>query len=150
MAENSEDVSPLLETSPTIELTKPMMAINVNNNAGKVSGNKLLMITSRAHYDVDFSDQLGDKFVSNWEEAFDRFEYVDSSVERLAVIVSHPHGCRKHILVGQWSKCYNVNKCLTGYKYTTPTCPGSLGAFVLIPSFDDGEDIQLCPLMYWN
>ncbi|XP_059146001.1 uncharacterized protein LOC131933236 [Physella acuta] len=52
---------------------------------------------------------------------------------RLAVIVSHPHGRYKRISVGQW-----VNRLPKGindamFEYTTATCPGSSGAFVFMP-----------------
>ncbi|XP_059169756.1 uncharacterized protein LOC131951380 [Physella acuta] len=53
-------------------------------------------------------------------------------VDKLIVIVSHPHGCSMHVSVGHWlDKTFvkssdNVSK----YSYNACTCPGSSGALV--------------------
>lgn len=54
--------------------------------------------------------------------------------QRLAVIVSHPHGRRKHVTVGEWTERRIMGRWndgeLTEYTYTTPTCRGSSGASI--------------------
>ncbi|BFZ14016.1 hypothetical protein BsWGS_17055 [Bradybaena similaris] len=55
----------------------------------------------------------------------------------LAVIASHPHGCSKHITVGEWTDRTLVrnreeNYEWTEYLYTTATCTGCSGAPVWI------------------
>ncbi|XP_059157987.1 uncharacterized protein LOC131942247 [Physella acuta] len=54
-------------------------------------------------------------------------------LNKLTVIVSHPHGCPKQVSVGQWThkrERDGVNSKVTRYWYTTCTCPGSSGATV--------------------
>ncbi|XP_059157984.1 uncharacterized protein LOC131942246 isoform X2 [Physella acuta] len=48
-------------------------------------------------------------------------------VDKLTVIVSHPHGCPKQVSVGQWTHRHERDDW-TRYWYTTCTCPGSSGA----------------------
>ncbi|XP_059176590.1 uncharacterized protein LOC131956187 [Physella acuta] len=50
-------------------------------------------------------------------------------VERLTIIVSHPHGCSKQVSVGHWLHKQGEGR-QTRYTYTTSTCPGSSGALV--------------------
>ncbi|XP_059158175.1 uncharacterized protein LOC131942359 [Physella acuta] len=53
-----------------------------------------------------------------------------NEVDKLAIIVSHPHGCSKQVSVGHWVHRKDVPRSLgyTRYTYTTCTCPGSSGA----------------------
>ncbi|XP_059156694.1 uncharacterized protein LOC131941448 [Physella acuta] len=51
-------------------------------------------------------------------------------VGRLAIVVSHPHGCCKQVSVGRWIHRQVVVNDWTRYTYTTSTCPGSSGAMV--------------------
>ncbi|XP_059174487.1 uncharacterized protein LOC131954757 [Physella acuta] len=51
------------------------------------------------------------------------------NVDKLVVIVSHPHGCPKRISVGQWTDKHDWWG-LSRYTYTASTCPGSSGAYV--------------------
>ncbi|KAK6959444.1 hypothetical protein BgiMline_036938 [Biomphalaria glabrata] len=82
-----------------------------------------------------------DAFISSWEKAFDHY-YEDEifAQEKLAVIVSHPHGYHKHISIGQWEENFletGNETVLKRFTYDTPTCPGSAGAYVLIPDFNN-------------
>ncbi|XP_059176242.1 uncharacterized protein LOC131955938 [Physella acuta] len=52
------------------------------------------------------------------------------NVDKLALIVSHPHGCPKQLSVGQWIQKVQHSADKTRYTYTTCTCPGSSGALV--------------------
>ncbi|XP_059177172.1 uncharacterized protein LOC131956656 [Physella acuta] len=54
--------------------------------------------------------------------------------DKLAVIVSHPHGCPKQVSVGQWTHNHERGGRYK-YTYTTCTCPGSSGALVYIPGY---------------
>ncbi|XP_059157966.1 uncharacterized protein LOC131942238 [Physella acuta] len=49
-------------------------------------------------------------------------------VDKLTVIVSHPHGCPKQVSVGQLTHKRKRFGFMTRYWYTTCTCPGSSGA----------------------
>ncbi|XP_059162143.1 uncharacterized protein LOC131945149 isoform X3 [Physella acuta] len=61
-----------------------------------------------------------------------RFVYVD----KLTIIVAHPHGCSKQVSVGQWiDKHKREGWYKYKYTYTTCTCPGSSGAYVYIPGY---------------
>ncbi|XP_059163790.1 uncharacterized protein LOC131946835 [Physella acuta] len=51
-------------------------------------------------------------------------------VDKLTIIVSHPHGCSKQISVGHWLRGQVMSGYQTSYTYTTCTCPGSSGALV--------------------
>ncbi|KAI8776220.1 hypothetical protein BgiBS90_023376, partial [Biomphalaria glabrata] len=82
-----------------------------------------------------------DKFEQSWENAFDK--YVDSvkwENERLTVIVSHPHGFKKHISLGK-ALTPNDESSVKQIAYDNPTCKGSTGAYVLIPDFNVNDDI---------
>ncbi|XP_059153073.1 uncharacterized protein LOC131938865 [Physella acuta] len=50
-------------------------------------------------------------------------------VDKLTIIVSHPHGCSKQVSVGHWVDRQKVGR-QTRYTYTTSTCPGSSGAWI--------------------
>ncbi|XP_059168299.1 uncharacterized protein LOC131950245 [Physella acuta] len=84
---------------------------------------------------------LGDKL----ENMMKRFNVLDKKVsakyesrrdvDKLTIIVSHPHGCSKQVSVGHWvdRKVHSQEvqgKMLTWYTYTNCTCPGSSGARV--------------------
>ncbi|KAH9496766.1 hypothetical protein Btru_009338 [Bulinus truncatus] len=56
----------------------------------------------------------------------------DRKKPKLAIIISHPHGCYKQISVGFWRKQYQAGGLDTKYTYTTSTCKGSSGAPVFI------------------
>ncbi|KAK6979708.1 hypothetical protein BgiMline_020695 [Biomphalaria glabrata] len=50
---------------------------------------------------------------------------------KLAIIVSHPHGCPKQVSIGHWLKKHlDNNKEYLKFTYTASTCPGSSGAIV--------------------
>ncbi|XP_059160726.1 uncharacterized protein LOC131944210 [Physella acuta] len=53
-----------------------------------------------------------------------------SDLDKLTIIVSHPHGCSKQVSVGQWMKREELRTYLTRFTYTNCTCPGSSGAQV--------------------
>ncbi|XP_059158152.1 uncharacterized protein LOC131942348 isoform X1 [Physella acuta] len=53
-----------------------------------------------------------------------------SNVDKLTIIVSHPHGCSKQVSVGHWVHRREPGGHDTCYTYTTCTCPGSSGALV--------------------
>ncbi|XP_059149683.1 uncharacterized protein LOC131936663 [Physella acuta] len=51
-------------------------------------------------------------------------------VDKLIIIVSHPHGCSKQVSVGKWVERQVISGYQTKYTYDTCTCPGSSGALV--------------------
>ncbi|KAH9494954.1 hypothetical protein Btru_020675 [Bulinus truncatus] len=78
-----------------------------------------------------------EKFVCSWKEAFRKYvNTVKWEVEKLVVIVSHPYGRRKHISIGKRTDSKEDQKITC----TNPSCPGSVGAFVLIPNFNVVDD----------
>ncbi|BFZ14235.1 hypothetical protein BsWGS_17274 [Bradybaena similaris] len=58
------------------------------------------------------------------------------NVHKLTVIVSHPHGCSKHVSVGVYEEVDPMENrgSLTRYFYNTASCPGSSGAPVFVLS----------------
>ncbi|XP_059166724.1 uncharacterized protein LOC131948992 [Physella acuta] len=54
----------------------------------------------------------------------------DKDVDKLTIIVSHPHGCAKQVSIGHWVDRNDEDSRWTRYTYTTSTCPGSSGALV--------------------
>ncbi|XP_059160311.1 uncharacterized protein LOC131943939 [Physella acuta] len=88
-------------------------------------------------YCVTHDAEIGEKlvgmlrrFISLWGKVSIKYES-RKEVDKLTVIVSHPHGCSKQVSVGHWvhkQEMYNTN--ITRYTYTTCTCPGSSGAEV--------------------
>lgn len=56
----------------------------------------------------------------------------DASHEIMAVTVSHPHGCSKHVTIGHCVSIEDKGSGQTVYKYTTATCRGSSGAYVFV------------------
>lgn len=67
---------------------------------------------------------------------YEVFEKYKGRPDRIAIIVSHPHGCPKRVSVGNWTLRKEVkpdgHNMETLYEYTTCTCPGSSGGPVLI------------------
>ncbi|GFO33057.1 hypothetical protein PoB_005956200 [Plakobranchus ocellatus] len=55
----------------------------------------------------------------------------------LSLVVSHPHGCAKHITVGETER-FIKDGALIKVRYTTDTCPGSSGAPVSVINFCKG------------
>uniref|UniRef100_A0A2C9M0Z6 Peptidase S1 domain-containing protein n=1 Tax=Biomphalaria glabrata TaxID=6526 RepID=A0A2C9M0Z6_BIOGL len=87
-------------------------------------------------HDVELVDYLKDTWgMWRWLETKINQKYSDQD-HRLAVVVSHPHGCDKQVSVGSWKERNVVDRsrdfdnCV--YTYDTPTCPGSSGAPVWI------------------
>ncbi|CAL1537209.1 unnamed protein product [Lymnaea stagnalis] len=58
------------------------------------------------------------------------------SDSRLAVVISHPHGCGKMVSVGEWTRREKISDKMglidTQYTYSTATCAGSSGAPVYV------------------
>ncbi|XP_059176083.1 uncharacterized protein LOC131955819 [Physella acuta] len=88
--------------------------------------------------DLELLDEL-DKMYQHFDglcrkvrDKYWRFGYVD----KLTVIVSHPHGCPKQVSVGQWTHVHK-REVWSKYTYTTCTCPGSSGAFVYMTGYDE-------------
>ncbi|CAL1532223.1 unnamed protein product [Lymnaea stagnalis] len=83
--------------------------------------------------DIDLLDKL-DEIWKNWRyNLLDKvnIKYKSSrDTDKLAFIVSHPHGYRKKISVGHWIKKNEMGDGWVKYTYTTSTCPGSSGAYV--------------------
>ncbi|XP_059156653.1 uncharacterized protein LOC131941426 [Physella acuta] len=87
-------------------------------------------------HDVEVGDKLGE-MRERFGGLCDKIEYKYKSrrdVDKLTIIVSHPHGCSKQVSVGNWVH-REVNKQIlkdiwTRYTYTNCTCPGSSGAGV--------------------
>lgn len=88
-----------------------------------------------------------ENIVLEWESARKSLEcqrFIDRSVplgersesgashEIMAVTVSHPHGCSKQVTTGYCVSIEDKGSGQTVYKYTTPTCPGSSGAYVFV------------------
>lgn len=78
-----------------------------------------------------------------WLDAFDKYVTINSLSDKLAILVSHPHDCPKHLSIGRWEReIINVKgRKMKRYKYDLPTCAGSNGAYVMIPNFDDAGDL---------
>ncbi|XP_059153048.1 uncharacterized protein LOC131938842 [Physella acuta] len=82
-------------------------------------------------HDVDVADKLEEmvrRFDDLWDKVEDKYKS-RRDVDKLTIILSHPHGCSKQVSVGQWVDRQWVGN-LTRYTYTTCTCPGSSGAMV--------------------
>ncbi|XP_059168770.1 uncharacterized protein LOC131950568 [Physella acuta] len=77
---------------------------------------------------VNKLDKMWRRFKDLCREVKDKYRrFVD--VDKLTVIVSHPHGCPKQVSVGQWTHKHERGDWIR-YWYTTCTCPGSSGASV--------------------
>ncbi|XP_059162139.1 uncharacterized protein LOC131945149 isoform X1 [Physella acuta] len=82
---------------------------------------------------VDELDKMCRHFDGLCKKVEDKYRrFVD--VDKLAVIVSHPHGCPKQVSVGQWTH-KRERESWYKYTYTTCTCPGSSGAHVYLPEY---------------
>ncbi|KAI8786426.1 hypothetical protein BgiBS90_013784, partial [Biomphalaria glabrata] len=124
------------ETSPVVDLE----VIKVDTSDVKSDVCKLICVSCDMSL-VTQLEQMVDSFISSWEKAFDHY-YEDEifAQEKLAVIVSHPHGYYKHISIGHWKENFletGNETVLKRFTYDTPTCPGSAGAYVLIPDFNN-------------
>ncbi|XP_059176595.1 uncharacterized protein LOC131956196 [Physella acuta] len=83
-------------------------------------------------HDLDIGDKLKkmvDRSKGLWKKVSEKYKS-RKHVEKLTIIVSHPHGCVKQVSVGHWVHRQVVEGRRTRYTYTTCTCPGSSGALV--------------------
>lgn len=72
------------------------------------------------------------RFNTNWKVLHDRYKD-EKDMEKLVIIVSHPHGGAKRVSVGFGVDVgQEMNLGYSKYIYTTPTCMGSCGAPVNI------------------
>ncbi|XP_059160887.1 uncharacterized protein LOC131944349 [Physella acuta] len=86
---------------------------------------------------VDELDKMCDRFDGLCDEVENKYRRF-VGVDKLTVIVSHPHGCPKQVSVGKWTHKHERYDDVvdddatpwTRYWYTTCTCPGSSGAQV--------------------
>ncbi|XP_059168778.1 uncharacterized protein LOC131950575 [Physella acuta] len=83
---------------------------------------------------VDELDKMCGRFNGLSRKARDKYRRFDV-VDKLTVIVSHPHGCPKQVSVGQWTHEHERRGGWYKYTYTTCTCPGSSGASVYMPGY---------------
>ncbi|XP_059151288.1 uncharacterized protein LOC131937702 [Physella acuta] len=84
-----------------------------------------------ATHDVDVADKLEQmtrRFDDLCGKVIDKY-LSRRDVDKVTIIVSHPHGCSKQVSVGHWVDRQEVGLG-TRYTYTTCTCPGSSGAWV--------------------
>ncbi|XP_059146769.1 uncharacterized protein LOC131934708 [Physella acuta] len=96
---------------------------------------------------VDELDKMCLRFDGLCREVMNKYMRFDD-VDKLIVIVSHPHGCPKQVSVGQWTRRHeryvdddddvfgDISWPSTRYWYTTCTCPGSSGATVYRLGYD--------------
>ncbi|XP_059153043.1 uncharacterized protein LOC131938838 [Physella acuta] len=83
-------------------------------------------------HDVDVGGKLDEmvrRFDGLWGKVNDKYAS-RRDVDKLTIIVSHPHGCSKQVSVGHWVHRQEVVGRRTRYTYKTSTCPGSSGALV--------------------
>ncbi|XP_059174482.1 uncharacterized protein LOC131954751 [Physella acuta] len=76
---------------------------------------------------LDELDKMCRRFDGLCREVRNKYRRFDD-VDKLTVIVSHPHGCPKQVSVGQCTHKRERFGKYTRYWYTTCTCPGSSGA----------------------
>ncbi|XP_059160885.1 uncharacterized protein LOC131944346 [Physella acuta] len=84
---------------------------------------------------VDELDKMIRRFDELCWEVWKTYRMFDD-VDKLTVIVSHPHGCPKQVSVGQWTHKLERDVTRTRYWYTTCTCPGTSGAPVYRLGYD--------------
>ncbi|CAG5131291.1 unnamed protein product [Candidula unifasciata] len=93
-----------------------------------------LDLARRLEQRVKLRDKLRDAFFTDLP-LVDVYKRRLTSVEKkpLLFLVSHPHGCRKHISIGHCTGVVNSNPKVVSFLYTTASCPGSSGAHICIP-----------------
>ncbi|XP_059152045.1 uncharacterized protein LOC131938145 [Physella acuta] len=84
---------------------------------------------------IDGLDKMWRRFADLCREVENKYRRFHD-VDKLTVIVSHPHGCPKQVSVGLWTHNSKRNSWYTRYWYTTCTCPGSSGATVYRMGYD--------------
>ncbi|KAK6975832.1 hypothetical protein BgiMline_022217, partial [Biomphalaria glabrata] len=93
---------------------------------------------------VTCDNGLGERLSNLWkyyENVWEKLtvKYCDStSKHKLNFIVSHPHGCSKHVSIGQWKVKIDVDG-RSQFTYTSCTCPGSSGAHVQCVGHNEGS-----------
>uniref|UniRef100_A0A2C9LFB5 Uncharacterized protein n=1 Tax=Biomphalaria glabrata TaxID=6526 RepID=A0A2C9LFB5_BIOGL len=80
-------------------------------------------------------DKMVDEFDAKWKKTFDKYvDTVKSEDEKLVVLVIHPEGQRKHVVIEKWHIVEDKEE--KKILFSAPKCKGSLGASILIPNFD--------------
>ncbi|GFO31778.1 hypothetical protein PoB_005828300 [Plakobranchus ocellatus] len=70
---------------------------------------------------------------------FRSFEERDQDALGICVVVSHPHGRRKHVTIGDIMNWSSQSSYTSEFLYTTKTCPGSSGAPVFCAVTDKAD-----------
>ncbi|XP_059149788.1 uncharacterized protein LOC131936739 [Physella acuta] len=109
--------------------------------SGSIIVNDMSILNCATH-DIDLYEKVRKtmvRYIDLWQKLEDKYKS-RRDVDKLTIIVSHPHGCSKQVSVGHWvdrheSPRPEVNGHvgegkISRYTYTTCTCPGSSGAFV--------------------
>ncbi|KAK7002594.1 hypothetical protein BgiMline_003996 [Biomphalaria glabrata] len=81
-------------------------------------------------------ERLRENFYVAWDRVNELYKGI-RDVEKLTFIVSHPHGCFKHVSFGSWVNLVQKDddELDRKFTYTTPTCLGSSGASVQCVGF---------------
>ncbi|XP_059166662.1 uncharacterized protein LOC131948947 [Physella acuta] len=89
---------------------------------------RLLCVT----HDLDLVDRLTQTrsdFIQLCQEVNEMYKDFRDE-DKLAIIVSHPHGLPKRVSIGKWTYRIREGSEFSKYSYTNATCPGSSGATV--------------------
>ncbi|XP_055865462.1 uncharacterized protein LOC106055276 [Biomphalaria glabrata] len=74
-------------------------------------------------------------FIKYWCAAVAKYyPTVKCSDEKLMLAICHPHGCKKYVTLGKWSKLK------PHVEYDAAMCPGCSGSYLLLPIFDMKPD----------
>ncbi|KAK6978457.1 hypothetical protein BgiMline_019388, partial [Biomphalaria glabrata] len=95
--------------------------------------------------DKDLGEKLQGMFKSYlklWDAVYSKYKRIRNACQ-LAIIVSHPHGCAKHISLGKWVDKFQAEGYFKKFTYTTDTCPGSSGALVNLIGFNKAWDANV-------
>ncbi|XP_059160277.1 uncharacterized protein LOC131943927 [Physella acuta] len=82
-------------------------------------------------HDLALGEKLKDMYMNFFRlycKVKDKYK-CHNGMDKLTIIVSHPHGCSKQVSIGNWVHKQKLER-RTRYTYTTCTCPGSSGAIV--------------------
>ncbi|XP_055878583.1 uncharacterized protein LOC106054502 [Biomphalaria glabrata] len=96
---------------------------------------------------ITCNEELADKLgaaLNKWEQLrWTAFYRHKKDAQKMAVVVSHPHGCSKQISLGQWlEKVKGEGGNVFKHTYTACTCPGSSGAPVYFAGFTFNSNVS--------
>lgn len=104
-----------------------------------------MKLATKLRTEVEKTEKIRKTLIDKMNERYGLSQtQVDEDMQPLLFIVSHPHGCSKHVSLGRWTGVETFTSETAYLMYNAATCPGSSGApTYVIPAGFQLSGVQL-------